>query len=65
MTSEISIERAERIAGLLPGVTIEDIERTVNYDWPNAAEHKAWLVAASDKEIASWIAAVLVGEDEE
>lgn len=41
----------------LADVEVETVREWIDYDWPNADEHAAWLVSASDAEIASWIAA--------
>lgn len=37
------------------GRPLEWVEATLGYDWPNRAEHEAWLEAASEAEIASWL----------
>ncbi len=57
----IDTERLGLIAawarGLNRGVVVdtEDIlDLALDTDWPNAAEHQAWLDSASPSEIASW-----------
>jgi hypothetical protein len=44
----------------VPDATEEEIEQFVDADWPNAEEHQEWLDTATVKEIADWVAGVLM-----
>lgn len=44
----------------VPKATETEVEAFIDADWPNAQEHQDWLNHASSKEIADWVAAVMV-----
>lgn len=55
---KLSSSREEDIAKLA-GCSVETAREWLYNDWPEGAEHYAWLYAAPDTEIASWLAGCL------
>lgn len=57
-------ERAEEIAARA-GLTPEQVREVALADWPEGAEHQAWLNSASVQEIADWVLATGASEQAE
>lgn len=57
-------ERAEEIA-VLAGLTSGQVREVALADWPEGAEHQAWLDSAPVQEIADWVLATGVSEQAE
>lgn len=58
MKAQLEQTRYERIAELAgDGCTAEMVAAYVEGEWDNQDEHYAWIVTATDEEIADWVAA--------
>lgn len=59
--SSVDVEAVTRIVReSVPAVTEDEVEQFIDSDWPNASEHQEWLNTVSAKEIADWVASVMV-----